>query len=86
MINTFFVTSSAAIKWTEVTLNCYKRGCVCAGCINEKILKSTKCKAKSIVMALIKKNIYPPCEVKKYKIGNKNAKYKENICSNIDRS
>lgn len=65
----YFLPPSVARIWTEVTLTCHNRGCICSGCVFEKRLESTKCKAKKVVLALIQKGIYPPEKIKKYNKG-----------------
>lgn len=39
--------------WTFEAILCYKRGCNCAGCINETL--ETKCRMRDVVFVLVDK-------------------------------
>lgn len=48
-------------RWTEAAVECWKRGCICKGCIYENFFKSIKkCRMKSSVITLVKKLGPPP--------------------------
>jgi hypothetical protein len=41
-------------RWTEVTKYCYKRHCICEGCLYSQFFSNkNKCKAKAHVLALV---------------------------------
>lgn len=42
-------------RWTSTAIDCYKRGCVCAGCPMKELIKSQKCMMKSSVLELVRK-------------------------------
>lgn len=47
-------------RWTPSAIMCWKRGCICKGCIYEKFFISIKeCRMKSSVIKLVK-NFGPP--------------------------
>lgn len=55
-------------RWTESAIACWKRGCVCKGCIYENFFQSIKrCRMKSAVIALVKQ-LGPPPNLKEKKI------------------
>ena len=65
-----------ALKWTKITLDCYKRGCNCKGCFYENFFSKSKygagiynqkCQAKATVLELIKNKIGLPDERNKSK-------------------
>ena len=53
------ISKNAAEKWTPVTDECYERGCVCSGCIQDGLLEIGHCRAKSVVFELIRQAKYP---------------------------
>lgn len=48
------------IRWTQGAIECYRRGCVCNGCITGQILKSATCRMKITVRELVKRFGPPP--------------------------
>ena len=40
-------------RWTQEAKDCYKRGCVCKGCVNNN-LESQKCKLKYAVIESVR--------------------------------
>ena len=55
---------SAARIWTQATLDCHARGCICEGCIYNNFLSSGRCRAKEVVMNLIRSGKQPPVKTK----------------------
>lgn len=41
-------------RWTELAIDCYKRGCTCKGCFYDNYLTDDKCKMKDTVFKLVK--------------------------------
>lgn len=43
-------------RWTNSSIDCYERGCICEGCIIDKILKNSpqKCQMKATVLELVR--------------------------------
>lgn len=44
----------AVRSWTNLAINCYKRGCTCNGCIYSEVLESCKCHMKATVLELVR--------------------------------
>lgn len=53
-------TGPAYKRWSELTIECYKRGCVCEGCELVPRLESGHCTAKEAVRTLILQGRRPP--------------------------
>lgn len=49
------IRNFAAKKWTEGSVYCYKRGCVCKGCYMNNMLESSRCQMKTAVIELVRK-------------------------------
>lgn len=43
----------AVRRWTQSSIDCYNRGCVCNGCFYQKVM-STPCMMKTTVLELVK--------------------------------
>lgn len=43
-------------RWTETSIDCYKRGCVCSGCFYSEFFKGSnqKCQMKTSVLELVR--------------------------------
>lgn len=60
-------------RWTTSAIMCWKRGCICKGCIYEKFFISIKeCRMKSSVIKLVKKFGPPPDLKEKTVLEDKN--------------
>lgn len=44
----------AVRRWTPTAIDCYKRGCDCAGCFFNDFLESSKCQTKASVLELVR--------------------------------
>lgn len=52
-----YVKSSTSVRrWTQTSIDCYKRGCVCSGCFYSDFFKGSpqKCQMKSTVLELVR--------------------------------
>lgn len=41
-------------KWTDAAIHCYERGCICRGCLFNKMIGKS-CRMKESVLGLVKK-------------------------------
>lgn len=43
-------------RWTQTSIDCYKRGCVCSGCFYSDFFKGSpqKCQMKSTILELVR--------------------------------
>ena len=42
-------------NWSLTAIDCYKRGCICEGCLIQELITSGKCQMKKSVLWLVKK-------------------------------
>jgi hypothetical protein len=54
MKNRYMGRKISVSRWTPTAIECYKRGCVCEGCIYNDFFEEDKCQCKYTVIWLVK--------------------------------
>lgn len=61
-MNMFLREPPKTRRWTPSAIECYKRGCVCKGCLIQDLMEQ-KCRMKASVVALVKDLGAPPDDI-----------------------